>query len=705
MSSEREDHVAQPRTRATARAAQRVTAPDAKISGATNPIRCKDCNHGFATISIDGRCVPLPHQEPVCTSCEPFRGLYETLESRASEYTALLDRGPKHHGRALAHDKYRNARVKLENFVIATEASKETSSEVAQADLANRGGPAQIQCTDDAGVAHEHGDRHHAFNGDPAPTGHDSPTEVSPTTKRKVTRNPITSNLERKRIKFTESAEERSQYRCTLEFYRGAKEYRPGRYGATEGSEFLDTSGSTVSFTKFTGQKKMGSIFVDVEPRSSVERDRSESLVAPKKEEREGKEILCGPEEPQHEPEHGGNQTISRELRALQRSWPSTPSEITRLRRNIKRHDGDHRNFSKHSLSKPSLVVFLKIPSLIRSGASTNEEGSIRTSNPMNDHCWSPFSKDSSEVANEATNEAGNEAGNEAAEATNIKEVLINIQREPDDLQKVASSPRHRDSVTAAVRGFTDISTPLIALNDTRTDCAKDAEGTQEEETLESKALDAIDHSISPNLPQMAETAQRGNIVIEQAQATIGRGGMYKADIGPTLDVNIFKGVLSRDNIDVYRRSSDRPRVSEVAFESKGCPERTSSTTTPIVDRALLSPIATLPPVSTFGQTEGKHIHLQDNTGRTFKDVWESGHNNFNSTQDLLAKTATTLPTSWQVDHVKVRPPASPIQVPSIASWCQKVAEFFNGRDEQQASHVQRTNDSSFNDPQNGSTN
>ena len=224
-------------------------ATDKELSNATTRATCKGCNRQFATISAGGRLVPCSPEQRNCTSCEPFQELYETLQSREQEWTALMDRGPKHHGRVKAHWKYRNARVALENFLINVEAPDTT-----QAAFVIHADGVQTECEAELDGTSKHGEKN----------GHGLPTEVSPTTKRKLTQKSGGSNTERKRIKFPDTVAESLQYRIPLEYYRGAKEYVPGKYGAAEGSQFLDTSGSTLTFAKFTGQKKVRSGFVDI---------------------------------------------------------------------------------------------------------------------------------------------------------------------------------------------------------------------------------------------------------------------------------------------------------------------------------------------------------------------------------------------------------------------------------------------------------
>ena len=309
-------------------------------------IKCQHCKRRFARISVEGGLIPFVPQEQACASCELFLGLYETLQTREREHTALLDRGQKHHGRAVAHEKYRNARVALENLLISIEAPNEATFDVVQAGFANRADPLQLEHIEDRVRTPEYFDGQPSNNGEQSRMEPQSPTKISLITKRKVLRNRDTSKLERKRIKFTETVEERPEYRSTVEFYRGGKEYVPGRYVVAEGSEYLDTSGSTLTFAKFTGQKKVGSSFIDIVPNEEVHDDGSGTSAEKKagranvKKKQADQEVISSGEKQLPERETNGRQVNGRQLRDVRQSRSTLPTVTTRPRRNIARYGG-----------------------------------------------------------------------------------------------------------------------------------------------------------------------------------------------------------------------------------------------------------------------------------------------------------------------------------------------------------------------------
>lgn len=267
------------------------TAADNEHTIPATLMRCRHCNRSFATTSADGGLNPFVPNEGACVSCEPFLGLYNTLRAKEQQHKALLDRLPKHQGRILAHEQLRKARVSLENFLVSIEAPYNASFGIAQAGSAVCTGlEALVRARQPQDVG-KLSDDQGSLGVVPPPGDHTTASASSPTAKRKLSRISRISTAEHKRIKFGEDVEERPEYRGTLEYYRGAKEYVPGRYAVIEGSEYEDTSGSTISFAKFTGQKKVGSKFVDITPKEAAQ-DGQEVSSASQKISRDGKKNL-----------------------------------------------------------------------------------------------------------------------------------------------------------------------------------------------------------------------------------------------------------------------------------------------------------------------------------------------------------------------------------------------------------------------------
>lgn len=477
------------------------------------PIACRHCSRQFATISVDTGLVPYTQQEQVCTFCDPFLELYETLQTKESEHTALLDRGPKHHGRALAHRSYISARVALENFLMAVDAPHDSTISVAQAGSATRVEPVQLERTDDpaAGVAHEHGDDQQALEGGPAP----DETVSSLKLKRKLGRRSDASVPDRKRTKFTETVEERSQYRSTEEFNRGAKGYIPGRYVAAEGSEFLDTSGSSISFTKFTGQKKKGSLFVDVVPKNKVQEGEDEHPVSLKKGRGKGKKTQGRDRSP--ETEQTESQTDISELTASRRSRSTTPPATTRPRRTVAQYDGVLESPTT-SPGKPSLVVVLKL--CRRPDVDTSEavQGPTRLSERIESRHQSPADSISHDPVKQNT------------EVAKTKELFTSIHRASSGLQVVASS-KYTDVISAAVHNVEDSFKSLTALD--KAGC---------------KVPSSTSHS--------TERPERNSVLSQRSSAATGIGEICNGDANLALDATVLDRTPRRDELDALSMAS-----------------------------------------------------------------------------------------------------------------------------------------------------
>ncbi|UPX13871.1 uncharacterized protein EKO05_0004368 [Ascochyta rabiei] len=465
--------------------------------------------------------------------CEPFLGLHETLQTREQEHTALLDRGPKHHGRTLAHERFRNAKVALENFLISIEAPNEAIFDVAQADFATRADPTQPARTDNTAE----GPRPHINRRDSREESPQveqiTPTELSPIAKRRLERDSGAKSLERKRIKFTESVEERPEYRSFYEFFRGGKEYIPGRYVVAEGSEYLDTSGSTLSFTKFTGQRKVGSKFVDVVPKEEPQEGEDNVLTVKskgtgnrkRKQDREAfedrrKHLEHSDSMPEYERDNDGMN--GRELRSTRRSRSTTPSVMTRSRREVAQYDGQDDKAQNIVHVNRSLIVSLKTPYLFRDDVPADEQGSMHTPE---------HGEEDQDISREGDRA---EATRDAAELTRINQVVENLERELNGLQQAVATPKYTHKVSTAVRGALEALAPLKKLLETRpVDTEKDgeSEGDIEDGSIYFDVVDATDKVVSEDMLHSAEALEK----LEHSQTRadtashIGAGEVYES--------------------------------------------------------------------------------------------------------------------------------------------------------------------------------
>lgn len=460
-----------------------------------NSIRCKHCNRLFASISIEDGLVPYTPPSQACASCEPFLSLYEALQTAEQAHTALLDRGPKHHGRTSAHYKLRNARVALENFLLNVEAPNEASFDVAQAGFANRADTTHVERANDLVEALQPEQHQQFANGGSPRVKHLPSVNVSPSSKRKPICNSRGSNLERKRIKFTESVEERPEYRCMDEFLRSGKTYVPGRYVAAEGFEYLDTSGSSLTFAKFTGQKKVGSTFVDIIPKEEAYEDKAGIPAAKSKrkcnvqnKQSDGRGVDAGLESLESKEfeltlGRDRGQMTRRMLRNTRQPRSTMPPATTKLRKAVAQCDGKNDEPQDTSYMKPSLVVVLKVPYPAKGVVSTD----VRASTDASRH----------EGVGRPSGEAElDEARREAAEVIRIKNFVTNIQRELENLQQATFTLRYAHTVSSVVRDFFQALEPLKHIPIPELLESEEPEETTEEGSIYFEALDAADKGV-----------------------------------------------------------------------------------------------------------------------------------------------------------------------------------------------------------------
>lgn len=486
---------------------------DEGFSNATTRVTCKGCNRQFATLSTEGRLVPCSPEQQNCTLCEPFQKLHETLQSREQEHTALLNRGPKHLGRATAHWKYLNARVALENFLISVKAPDKTT----QAAFVTHAGGVQTEREAELNGTSKHGERN----------GHELPTEVSPTTKRKLAQKSGGSNIERKRIKFIDTVEESPQYRSTLEYNRGAKEYVPGKHRAAEGSELLDTSGSTLSFAKFTGQKKVRSGFVDIverevvkrgeEPPSATNQEKKDSKKAPTK-----VETFCS------EAKNNEGQPSTRGLRSSRQFRSTASSATTGSQEDITQYGGQGDETPHRATEEQSQISALKFPICTETTTLTTDEETTKGI----DSC--------------RQSDAGQEVSKVDTEAEKINRAVLNIQHELSQLQQNVVSAQRKKIISTAISTFFDVLEPLKHLDTVGSDLVEETE-TAEDDSIDFEAFKATDHQSPTDVSNTYEGPGRGEVPSERTQARTRNENTHAFGNRPHLKPNSFANLPNED--------------------------------------------------------------------------------------------------------------------------------------------------------------
>jgi hypothetical protein len=505
-------------------------------------VRCKHCSRRFAKISAEGGLNPFILHEQACASCEPFLGLYDDLKTKQQEHMALLDRGPKHHGRILAHEEFRKARVALENFLVSIEAPNDASFDVAQAGFANRAEPESLQRVQEPEDAPKVGGDQGILD-DASPPGDLIPAPAaSLATKRKTAHTSGVSFMERKRIKFREDVEERPEYRGTLEYYRGAKEYIPGRYAVTEGSEYEDTSGSTISFAKFTGQKKLGSTFVDIVSKEEAQDGEEGSSAIKKRGKDSGKKDL-GLADISDASEKDESQMNSRELRLSRRTTSTISPAPAKPRRVSAQYDGQGGTSPDAANGVPSLDVVLKSPDPYKDHAAIN--GDMPT--PASQH---------EEERQQTSDKIGrNETAIETTVSRGIKEAVSKVRRELRELQQTVIPLEYMDSVSKAVRGCFAALKPLEHLDRIRPLEIEDASETQDEDdSIYFEASDGTGEATSATAPDLdqQEPPTAVKVIPKWSEVTADTRGSGEPEASITLNISALDDMPMKDKQDLF---------------------------------------------------------------------------------------------------------------------------------------------------------
>lgn len=216
--------------------------PSTEMKEQPGAIRCKHCKRVVAFATPDGL---LPNTSALeakgCDLCHTFLLKYESLSGAKAKYATFSDRRDTHGPKVDALIALRQARIDLENWLLQMETPHHAADEK----------PALFE-------EHQHGTKR-------------SYPDSYPTKVCDVVIKPIyercdsTSSLpERKKIKFSDTVEFRDDYRPAEQYSRSEKSYERGRYAPPEDAKYLDTSGSSKTFFKFTGYKKVGKDWVNL---------------------------------------------------------------------------------------------------------------------------------------------------------------------------------------------------------------------------------------------------------------------------------------------------------------------------------------------------------------------------------------------------------------------------------------------------------
>ncbi|KAH7078344.1 hypothetical protein FB567DRAFT_407697, partial [Paraphoma chrysanthemicola] len=212
-------------------------------------IKCKSCAKVLATTSSTGL-VPTRSSigpQDSCDTCEQFQPLYDAMLAAEKEYASYADRRDNYRPKQDAFVNFKKTRLEFNNWLLTVE----TLDEAEEALHHQSNEQEQAEATE--------------IEAQRGPKRARSPDSRLHLPTSSLNGQPDADSLpERKRLKFSESVEFRDDYRPSNRYSRNDEAYEKGRHAPPEGSKYLDTSGSAVSFLKFTGAKKVGKGWIDV---------------------------------------------------------------------------------------------------------------------------------------------------------------------------------------------------------------------------------------------------------------------------------------------------------------------------------------------------------------------------------------------------------------------------------------------------------
>jgi hypothetical protein len=220
------------------------------MPAATETLTCKACGRTLASISTEGELRPHGTLDEGCTLCKDMVMHCNEYEEVKGYFKGLEHRRDNYRPRQLALEIVHQAQMYLGNFI-----HEGTSDDEAPGVLSEPQPGEQVETETPPLAAADAPPRHRKRSLSP----------LSSAGPRKRTKRPRLSELAR-RVTFDASVvfrdAEAVEKRVDAEFSRNSEGYSPGRYTAPHGTEWLDTSGSSLKETQFFGVQKRGKKWV-----------------------------------------------------------------------------------------------------------------------------------------------------------------------------------------------------------------------------------------------------------------------------------------------------------------------------------------------------------------------------------------------------------------------------------------------------------
>jgi hypothetical protein len=258
------------------------------MAGGVNLIKCKSCARALATVTPNGL-TPVPSSEEFgCSTCQRFSTLYDSLQAADTEWAAFENKRDSI-TKSFARDNHKRARMEFDNWLMTVEELPvpRTGEHVTRIQDATPEVQDVFRGSEEPHLGNTRRRSHSPTTQPPAIAGQlcdqklEQQCAASLSFRPSPKRSRSTSSLpSQKRLKFSDTVEFHETYRSSEEYHRPSELYVRGRNAPPEGSDYMDTSGSSQTFLRFTKMKKVGARWVELSEEDLAKKSKSPALTA-----------------------------------------------------------------------------------------------------------------------------------------------------------------------------------------------------------------------------------------------------------------------------------------------------------------------------------------------------------------------------------------------------------------------------------------
>ncbi|KAG9189812.1 hypothetical protein G6011_06680 [Alternaria panax] len=233
-------------------------------------VKCRSCARVLAVVSAIGLTpTTSPDTSPAgCSTCQQFNSLYDAIQAANTDWAVLQNKRDSI-TKSFARENHMRAHMEFDNWLMTVEAPRSPRDGLDEQPKGKDPKDGNNSSEDEEQMSATKRRRSHSPTtqrpGDKSdlPPHEQQGISLSLRTSPKRSRS-AAALAGRKRLKFSDSVQFHDDYRSSEQFHRPSETYVRGRNAPPEGSEYMDTSGSGLTFLKFTGMKKVGAKWVEL---------------------------------------------------------------------------------------------------------------------------------------------------------------------------------------------------------------------------------------------------------------------------------------------------------------------------------------------------------------------------------------------------------------------------------------------------------